>query len=132
MRTSEAAARAGVKVQTLRYYERRGLLPEPPRLSSGYRTYPPEAVRLVRFVKRAQQLGFGLDDIAELLDLADGGPSSCAAVRDLASGKVAELQRRLDHLAVMRDALGRLVDTCEQPRERRECPLLEAIEEGSS
>lgn len=128
MRTSEVAAQAGVGVQTLRYYERRGLLPVPPRLGSGYRAYPPEAVRVVRFVKRAQQLGFGLDDIEELLELADGGPSSCATVRDLASGRIADLQRQIDHLAAMREALARLVDTCEQPRERRECPLLEAID----
>ena len=74
MRTAEVAATAGVNVQTLRYYERRGLLPAPERLGSGYRSYTPEAVRVVRFVKRSQQLGFTLDEIGSLLELAAGGP----------------------------------------------------------
>jgi len=75
VRTSEVAAQAQVNTQTLRYYERRGLLPEPERTNSGYRAYTPDAVRVVRFVKRAQQLGFTLDDIEDLLHLADGGPA---------------------------------------------------------
>ena len=70
MRTSEVAAQAHVNTQTLRYYERRGLLPQPERTHSGYRTYTADAVRVVRFVKRAQQLGFTLDEIEELLHLA--------------------------------------------------------------
>jgi DNA-binding transcriptional MerR regulator len=75
MRTMQVAQRAGVNAQTLRYYERRGLLPDPPRTASGYRAYGPEAVRIVRFVKRAQELGFSLTEIEVLLHLADGGPS---------------------------------------------------------
>ncbi|MGH9075039.1 MAG: MerR family transcriptional regulator, partial [Acidimicrobiales bacterium] len=75
MRSSEVAVAAGVNVQTLRYYERRGLLSEPDRLGSGYRAYGPEAVRVVRFVKRAQALGFSLEEVESLLELAAGGPS---------------------------------------------------------
>ena len=74
MRSAQVAAEAGVNLQTLRYYERRGLLPEPPRLESGYRAYHPNAVRTVRFVKTAQRLGFTLEEIESLLDLAAGGP----------------------------------------------------------
>ncbi|HSS23314.1 MAG TPA: MerR family transcriptional regulator, partial [Mycobacterium sp.] len=77
MRTSEVAAQAHVNTQTLRYYERRGLLSEPARTQSGYRDYTSDAVRVVRFVKRAQQLGFTLDDIEDLLHLAAGGPTAC-------------------------------------------------------
>jgi MerR family transcriptional regulator, mercuric resistance operon regulatory protein len=77
MRTHEVADRAGVNAQTLRYYERRGLLSAPPRSPSGYRDYPASAVRVLRFVKRAQELGFTLTDVAELLSLAEGGPRSC-------------------------------------------------------
>jgi len=73
-----------VNVQTLRYYERRGLLPEPDRSPAGYRAHTPEAVRIVRFVKRAQLLGFALDEIAELLHLAGGGPDHCDEVRSMA------------------------------------------------
>ena len=66
---SEAAEQAGVNVQTLRYYERRGLLPKPPRQTSGYREFPDDAVRVVRFIKRAQELGFSLNEVEELLRL---------------------------------------------------------------
>jgi MerR family transcriptional regulator, mercuric resistance operon regulatory protein len=76
MRSSQVAAEAGVNIQTLRYYERRGLLPEPDRRDSAYRDYDARAVRTVRFVKRAQQLGFSLEDIDCLLELAAGGPAS--------------------------------------------------------
>ncbi|MDH6193383.1 DNA-binding transcriptional MerR regulator [Mycobacterium frederiksbergense] len=106
MRTSEVAAQARVNTQTLRYYERRGLLPEPKRTRSGYRTYTSDTVRVVRFVKRAQQLGFSLDDIDELL--------------------------RIDELAGMRDALASLIDTCDWPRAERDCPLVQDIETAAA
>jgi Hg(II)-responsive transcriptional regulator len=131
MRTSQVAEQAGVNVQTLRYYERRGLLPEPPRGESGYRVYGPDVVRRVRFVKRAQELGFGLSDAESLLALAAGGPESCEAARELAATKVAELDRRIADLVAMRDSLERLVATCLRPRAERECPLLHSIEEAA-
>ena len=121
------AAEAGVNVQTLRYYERRGLLPEPERLESGYRSYPPEAVRTVRFVKRAQRLGFALEEVESLLQLAAGGPRSCASARQLAGEKITDLEQRIEALDAMRSSLSQLVATCDRPRARRECPLLEAI-----
>lgn len=127
MRTSEVAAQARVNPQTLRYYERRGLLPEPARSPSGYRAYGAGAVRIVRFIKRAQDLGFALDDVESLLELADGGPEGCEATRALATGKIADLDARIADLQAMRAALARLVATCEQPRDRRECPILAEI-----
>ena len=132
MRTSEVAAQAQVNTQTLRYYERRGLLPEPERTRSGYRAYTPDTVRVVRFVKRAQQLGFTLDDIEDLLHLADGGPASCEEARTMARARIADLQQRIDELAGMRDALTQLVDTCDQPRAERECPILRDIETAAN
>ena len=132
MRTSEVAAQAQVNTQTLRYYERRGLLPEPERTPSGYRAYTPDAVRVVRFVKRAQQLGFTLDDIEDLLHLADGGPASCEDARTMARTRIADLQQRINELAGMRDALTQLVDTCDQPRAERECPILRDIETAAN
>lgn len=128
MRTSEIAGQAGVNVETLRYYERRGLLPEPPRRESGYRIYGQEAVRIVRFVKRAQELGFSLEEVESLLELADGGPESCDAARQLAERRVSELDRRIANLRSMRDSLDRLIATCALPRAERECPLLQSIE----
>jgi DNA-binding transcriptional MerR regulator len=132
VRTSAVAAQAHVNTQTLRYYERRGLLPQPDRTRSGYRAYTPEAVRVVRFVKRAQQLGFTLDGIEDLLHLADCGPDSCDEARTMARTRIADLQVRIEELSGMRDALTRLVDTCDQPRAERDCPILRDIETAAT
>lgn len=128
MRSSQVATEAGVNVQTLRYYERRGLLPEPARSDSGYRSYDLQAVRTVRFVKRAQQLGFSLDEIESLLHLAAGGPDSCDAARALATERLEQLEDKIASLTAMRDSLRQLVATCHRSRTRRLCPLLDAIE----
>jgi MerR family mercuric resistance operon transcriptional regulator len=132
VKTSEVAAAAHVNSQTLRYYERRGLLPQPRRTRSGYRAYTADAVRVVRFVKRAQQPGFTLDDVEELLHLADGGPASCDEAKALARARIADLQHRIDDLTGMRDVLTRLVDTCDQPRAERDCPLLRDIQTAAT
>lgn len=132
MRTSEVAAQAQVNTQTLRYYERRGLLPAPERTSSGYRAYTADSVRVVRFVKRAQQLGFTLDDIEDLLHLAAGGPTACDEARAMAGARIADLERRINELLGMRDALARLIDTCDQPRAERDCPILHDIETAAT
>jgi DNA-binding transcriptional MerR regulator len=127
MRTSEVAERAGVNTQTLRYYERRGLLASPPRSTSGYRDYPASAVILLRFVKRVQQLGFCLDEAGELVHLAAGGPRACESARALASARMSEIDRRLADLHRMRDSLAELVATCDLPRKDRRCSLLDAL-----
>lgn len=127
MRTSEVAARAGVNTQTLRYYERRGLLAEPPRSAAGYRDYPPSAVAVLRFVKRAQELGFTLAEVAELLVLAEGGPEACDSARSLAEVHIAELDLKLADLRRMRESLRALAATCQRPRADRSCPLLDTI-----
>jgi DNA-binding transcriptional MerR regulator len=124
MRTAQVAIEAGVNTQTLRYYERVGLLPEPERLDSGYRAWGAETVRIVRFVKRAQRLGFTLREIESLLELAGGGPENCDAARDLAAQKIAELDEKLAALSAMRESLVQLVDSCGRPRAQRDCPLL--------
>ena len=128
MRTSEVADQAGVNAQTLRYYERRGLLPEPPRSPGGYREYPVSAVSVLRFVKRAQELGFTLAEIEELLELADGGPDGCARARALAEAHTAVLDAKIADLQRMRDSLGALIATCELPRADRDCPMLRALD----
>jgi Hg(II)-responsive transcriptional regulator len=127
MRTKEVAQRAQVNVQTLRYYERRGLLDRPPRTPAGYRDYPHSAVHLLRFVKRAQELGFSLADIEGLLHLADGGPDSCDRVRAMAAQKMADLERRIADLQALHGGLARLVETCERPRSERDCPILHEL-----
>jgi Hg(II)-responsive transcriptional regulator len=132
VRTSDVAAQAHVNAQTLRYYERRGLLPQPERTHSGYRAYTAEAVRVVPFVKRAQQLGFTLDEIEELLHLAQGGPASCEEAKAMARSRIADLQQRIDELVGMRDALTRLVATCDQPHAERECTILRNLESAAA
>ena len=114
--------------QTLRYYERRGLLAEPVRSAAGYRSYPPEAVRRVRFVKRAQELGFTLTEVETLLDLAAGGPDSCDAVRALATKKITDVRQRIAGLRLLEAGLTRLVATCDLPRGQRDCPILHELD----
>lgn len=131
MKISRLAAEAGVAVPTLRYYERRGLLQAPPRRASGYREYPIEAIHVVRFIKHAQTLGFTLTDISQLLELAAGSRRSCRTVRNLAKSRINEMQQKSRMLHAMSASLARLVKTCDRPQSRRECPLLEAIDEAT-
>lgn len=99
MRIGEVAAHAGVKVDTLRYYERRGLLAEPDRSeSSGYREYSPDAVAQVKFIKRAQDLGFSLAEIDGLLRLRDGRAGNRVEVRNLAKSKLRTIDEKIAHL----------------------------------
>lgn len=85
-------------------------------------------MRTVRFVKTAQRLGFTLEEIDSLLELAVGGPANCEAAQALATEKVAELDRKIQNLTAMRASLLQLLATCERPRARRHCPLLDAME----
>jgi Hg(II)-responsive transcriptional regulator len=127
MRTGQLAEQVGVNLQTVRYYERRGLLAEPPRRDSGYREYGPESVDALRFIKRAQQLGFTLNEVEQLLHLAAGGPDACDAARALANHRIADLDTRIADLQAMRDSLERLAQTCERPHGERECALLQSL-----
>jgi Hg(II)-responsive transcriptional regulator len=124
--TGALAAAAGVSVETLRYYERRGLLPVPPRRPSGYRDYPPDAIGLVRFIKRAQGLGFTLAEIADLLSLREG--EDCATVRRLAERKLADVERRLRDLRRLRLALQWLVEQCAAEGSPGHCPIVESLD----
>ena len=126
---SEAAEQAGVNVQTLRYYERRGLLPKPPRRGSGYREFPDETVRVVRFIKRAQDLGFTLDEVDELLRLRRNSGRNRQRIRSVAERRVREIDRKLAELERMRGALRMLIHSCHEGT-ALECPIIEALEEA--
>lgn len=128
MRIGEVARQAGVSIQTLRYYERRGLLARPARTPSGYRSYRDDAVRIVRFVKRAQELGFTLAEAGELLCLRDGRSESREAVRRRTEVKLRDIDGKLRALQAMRSALAVLVDSCGCAATPA-CPILEALEE---
>src|SRR5438034_5502911 len=112
MRIGTAAEQAGVNVQTLRYYERRGLLPRPPRRLSGYREFPDDAVRVVRFIKRAQELGFTLDEVEELLRLRRNSGRNRERIRSIAERRIRQIDKKLAELERMKRALKTLVHSC--------------------
>ena len=127
MRIGTAAVQAGVNVQTLRYYERRGLLPKPPRRVSGYREFPDDAVRMVRFIKRAQDLGFTLDEVEELLRLRNDKRRDRGRVRAVAERRVRQIEGKIAELQAMKKALSRLIHCC-QEGSTLECPIIEALD----
>jgi MerR family transcriptional regulator, mercuric resistance operon regulatory protein len=129
LRTGEVAGLAGVNVQTLRYYERRGLIAEPLRSIGGHRTYPPDTVVRIGVIKAAQRLGFTLDEIVDLLEAGRSGHRT-GDLRRRAVDKLVEIDRRMADLAAIRDALGRVVAAecdsltdCTCP----DCPLPSAV-----
>ena len=124
MRIGELAKHAGVSTQTLRYYERRGLLDQKQRTRAGYREYNMNAVRQVRFIRRAQDLGFTLDEIADLLTLWPDTVKSCRAVERRASATLARIDRKISDLRQMSEALSKYVDACRHRESLQECPLL--------
>ncbi len=128
LRTGQVAKAAGVNAETLRYYERRGILARPARQKSGYRQYPEDTVRIVRFIKRAQQLGFTLNEIEELLVLRADDSRSCDEVRATALIKLSEIEAKISQLGAMKEALTTLVASCLDGASSRECPILEALD----
>ena len=128
MRIGEVAAEAAVNIQTLRYYERVGLLPKPGRRSSGYRAYEPHTVRRVRFIKRAQELGFTLAEIGELLALRERSENACGEVEARAATTLARIDEKMRNLESMRDALTEYATECRAGRPLGDCPLLRALD----
>lgn len=128
--TRGALARAAeVNPETLRYYERRGLLPPPPRTRSGYRRYDEDALRRLRFIARARDLGFSLEEIKELLSLRVAPGKRCGDVRERAKAKVEEVAEKIRDLERMKRTLERLVAACGNPRAKAaDCPILEALD----
>ena len=126
----QVAKQVGVGLETIRFYERKGLIDEPPRRPSGYREYPPAAVARVKFIRRAKDLGFSLKEIAELLTLRVDQDTTCAEVRERAEEKIADIQDKIQALQQMKRALTSLTATCSGRGPTSECPILEALETG--
>ena len=125
----QAAKAAGVNIETLRYYERRGIVPEPLRSPGNYRLYRVDSVLTVRFVKRAQDLGFTLNEIRQLLALRGGGDSAtCADVRAQAERKLRDIESKIRSLQSMQRALSQLVMQCSAEGPVTRCAILEALE----
>ena len=129
MKTGELARQASVNVETLRFYERKGLLPKPPRRNSGYREYPPESVQRLRFIKRAQELGFSLAEIKELLTLRVMRGTTCGQVRERAQEKVVDVQQKISDLRTIEAALAKLVKSCSGRGPASRCPILDHLDE---
>jgi len=119
---SKLAESAGVSIETIRYYQRRGLLDEPAKPPGGHRRYAPEQARRVRFIKRAQALGFTLDEISALLTLDEA--RACTETRALAARKLEVIEKKLADLGEMQHALSGLVKQCDAAPEQATCPII--------
>jgi len=130
----KVARRSGVGLETVRFYERKGLIAEPPRRPSGYRQYPEGTVHRLRFIRRAKGLGFTLKEIKELLSLRVEGSSSatCDAVRKLAESRVDDVRDKIRTLRRMETVLTQLVSDCRDRAVTSDCPILAAIEQKTS
>ncbi len=125
----DVAREAGVNVQTLRYYERRGLVRAPQRSEGGHRQFGLDTVRLVRFIKRAQELGFTLKEIEELIALRQPGRRDRSNVRRLATAKLADVDEKIGRLRAIRTAVAALIETCTCAGRTLECPIIEALDD---
>ena len=123
---SKLAQAVGVNVETIRFYQRRGLLAEPAKPLGGIRRYGEAEVARVLFVKSAQRIGFTLDEIAQLLQLDDG--TQCKEARAIAEHKLADVRKRLQDLQRIEAALAQLVDRCASRRGQVSCPLIAALQ----
>ncbi len=125
----KVAGRIGVGIETIRYYEHRGLIEPPPRSDSGYRQYPEATVQRLRFIRRAKKLGFSLKEIKELLSLQSNPQTTCADIQQRAELKLADIHQRIADLEKMANALDTLVTACSADATSGECPILQALTE---
>lgn len=126
MKIGEAAAMSGCHLETVRYYERIGLLPKPARTGSGYRSYSDDDVRRLRFITRGRELGFSLDEIRSLLQLSSDPGLSCSEVDQLARTHLGEIEQRVKELSRMAKELRRTIVTCSKDQ-RKDCAILDAL-----
>ena len=125
----KVAKATGVGVETIRFYEREGLIDEPIRSTSGYRQYGPAAIKRLRFILCAKNLGFTLQEIKELLNLRTLNGASCADVQARAVAKLTNIEQRIEQLEAMKQSLTLLINQCTGELPLGECPILEAMDE---
>ena len=129
MTISKAATQAGIGIETVRFYERRGLIDQPLKpAAGGFRDYPPETVSRLRFIREAQELGFSLDEIADLLSLRADPKANCAQVQRRAEAKLAEVRRKIKRLQGIGTALDRLIAACPGKGALGACSIIETLE----
>jgi MerR family mercuric resistance operon transcriptional regulator len=122
------AKQAGVNLETVRFYERRGLLPKPPRSASGYRLFPSDAAQRLRFIRRAKELGFSLKEIRELLSLRVSRTTTSRDIRTRAEVKIANIDAKIKSLESIKKTLRKLTNVCEGCVPVAECPILESLD----
>jgi Hg(II)-responsive transcriptional regulator len=125
----QVARQAGIGVETIRFYEREGLLEEPPRRDSGYRQYSEQVITRIHFIQRAKRLGFSLKEIAELLLLRVDAQTSCEEVKQRTEAKIAEVERKVIELQRMRQALLHIHSLCRGKGPTGPCPMLDALDQ---
>ncbi|HEB02276.1 MAG TPA: MerR family transcriptional regulator [Nitrospirae bacterium] len=128
MTIGKVAGSAGVSIDTVRYYERQGLIPAPPRKESGYRLYTDETIKRILFIKNAQELGFSLKEISELLALRVESRRSCSEVMGLTRQKIDEVSRKIESLESIKAVLEKLKARCRARELTSPCPILESLE----
>ena len=128
MSIGQVAKQAGISVETIRYYEKQGLLDKPERKESGYRQYSCEIIVRLSFILQAKELGFSLKEIGELLSLKSGVNAACGDVKKMALEKLCEIENKMKMLQRMRKSLKKLIDVCPGKAPINDCPILDALE----
>ena len=122
------AQEVGINLETVRFYERKGLLPKAPRSTSGYRLFPADSARRLRFIKRAQELGFSLNEIRDLLALRLSPRTTSKEIRKRTEAKIADIEGKIKSLDSMRKSLFKMVRACSGCTPLSECPILESLD----
>lgn len=120
----QLARQAGVNIETIRYYQRLGIIIEPDKPEQGYRIYPQQSIERVLFIRRAKQLGFSLKEIAELLELGDG---HCDDVRLCAEEKQIQIKKQIQDLQNLQQTLNKLINNCRQEKDNTHCPIVRSL-----
>ncbi|MDA0350222.1 MAG: MerR family DNA-binding protein [Verrucomicrobia bacterium] len=126
----QVANRSGIGIETVRFYERQGLIKDPPRSGSGYRMYPEETVTRIQFTRRAKDLGFSLKEIKDLLSLSVSPGATCQDIKHRAEAKLTDIEDKIRTLRRMKKALAKVTAACRGEGSVSDCPILEAMEQG--
>ncbi len=127
MTIGQLAKKAGLNVQTVRYYERIGLIDKPATNEAGYRIYPEKAVEVLRFIKHAKEIGFSLKQIAEIFLIDSDKNNTCSRVKKLAQNKVAEIDKKINSLNLIKKELLNLISQCDAKTDKDDCPMLNVL-----
>lgn len=130
MKIGEVATQSNVGIETIRYYEREGLLAEPERRPSGYRQYDQSVVSRLQFIRRTKELGFTLAEIKELLGLWFDANTRCEHVREKATRKITDIEEKIRSLQKMKRSLRKVIDECESRNAVEDCPLLDGLDDN--